>query len=119
MLLEKTVRYIRGKNDHQCTSMKLIIFLVNFYAGEGDTGDVWEIVCDGTAWERDDAIRFRHVDTDAYLAASGNTYGRPIHGQMEIVGVAHSDSASYWKAMEGVFVHPTEASGSSNTHDEL
>merc|ERR1712079_455448 len=30
----------------------------------------------------------KHVDTGAYLAASGQTFGRPINGQMEIVGLA-------------------------------
>jgi dolichyl-phosphate-mannose--protein O-mannosyl transferase len=90
--------------------------------GEGDTGDYWEVQCDGESWERDDPVQFRHLDTDTYLSASGNTYGRPIHGQMEIIGSTHRDSTSYWKAMEGVFVHPSEGptkSHSENEHTEL
>lgn len=85
--------------------------------GEGDSGDIWEIVCKGHTWIRDDAIQLRHVDTEAFLSASGNTYGRPIHGQMEIIGISHSDSSCYWKAVEGIFIHPTEQS-SSNSHPE-
>jgi len=88
--------------------------------GEGDTGDVWEVVCNGVAWRRDESIQFRHPDTDAFLSASGNTYGRPISGQMEIVGLSDPDSSSYWQTMEGVFVHPTEVSSGKNwEHNEL
>jgi predicted transcriptional regulator len=29
-----------------------------------------------------------------YLSASGHTFGRPIHGQMEIVGLTMPDSTS-------------------------
>jgi len=89
--------------------------------GEGDSGDVWEIVCKGDTWQRDESIQFKHVDTDAYLSASGNTYGRPISGQMEIVGLSNSDSSSHWTAMEGIFIHPTEpTTGASHSEkDEL
>ncbi|ODM96880.1 Stromal cell-derived factor 2 [Orchesella cincta] len=93
--------------------------------GEGDSGDIWEIVCKSHNWQRDDAIQLRHVDTEAYLSASGNTYGRPIHGQMEIIGISHSDSSCYWKAVEGIFVHPSEPtptrshSDSEHEHNEL
>lgn len=86
--------------------------------GVGDTGDVWEVVCDDSTWGRDDTVQFRHVDTDAYLGASGNTYGRPIHGQMEIVGLSRSDSTCYWKTQEGIFVHPTDKNSNSHKHPE-
>jgi len=85
--------------------------------GEGDSGDMWEIVCHGQNWLREDAIQLRHVDTEAFLSASGNTYGRPIHGQMEIIGISHSDSSCYWKVVEGIFVHPSEST-SSKSHSE-
>jgi len=70
---------------------------------------------------RDEPIQFRHADTDAYLSSSGNTYGRPISGQMEIVGLTHSDSSSYWSTMEGIFVHPNEFNNikASHEHNEL
>lgn len=63
-------------------------------AGEGDTGDVWRVVCNGDAWARDDSVSFKHVDTGAFLSVSGRTYGRPIQGQMEVVAVTRPDSAS-------------------------
>lgn len=91
--------------------------------GDGDTGDHWLVVCSGKSikmfkydtylnfalgdsWERDDSIMLKHVDTDQYLAASGKTFGRPINGQMEIVGVRSASGPVYWQAMEGVFLHP-------------
>jgi hypothetical protein len=86
---------------------------------------MWEIVCKGQNWMRDDAIQFRHVDTEAFLSASGNTYGRPIHGQMEIIGISSSDSSCYWKVVEGTFIHPTEKTHhsshteSDHEHNEL
>jgi hypothetical protein len=88
--------------------------------GEGDSGDVWEIVCRGDAWEREETVQFKHIDTGAYLSASGNTFGRPIHGQMEIVGMRHSDSASYWTTSEGIFIQPSEMNLKSHPdHTEL
>lgn len=88
--------------------------------GVGDSGDNWQVVCKGESWNRDESIQLRHLDTDAFLSASGNTFGRPIHGQMEIVGVPSSDSASYWQTMEGIFIHPTEdAKPLHHEHNEL
>ena len=59
--------------------------------GEGDTGDVWKVVCEGDFWRRDDIVMFKHSDTGVFLGASGHTFGRPIHGQMEIVGLSMPD----------------------------
>lgn len=44
-----------------------------------------------------------------YLAGSGRTFGRPINGQGEVVGVS-SLYASYteWISKEGLFVHPSD-----------
>lgn len=47
----------------------------------------------------------KHVDTDQYLAASGRTFGRPINGQMEIVGVRSSTGSVHWQTMEGIYLH--------------
>lgn len=78
--------------------------------GEGDTGDHWNVICSGEYWPRDESVMLKHLDTDIYLAASGRTFGRPINGQMEIVGV-HSPSGSvHWQTMEGVFIHPPDLS---------
>lgn len=53
----------------------------------------------------------------AYLSASGNTFGRPIHGQMEIVGLSHSDSSSYWSTAEGIFMHANEMGSKHVEHE--
>lgn len=44
-----------------------------------------------------------------FLAGSGRTFGRPISGQGEVVGVS-SQYASYteWISKEGLFVHPSD-----------
>jgi len=90
--------------------------------GVGDTGDVWKVVCDGDYWQRDQTVMFRHSDTGMYLAASGQTFGRPINGQMEIIGSNKQDGASKWRTQEGVYVHPSDFNpkgARSEDHDEL
>ena len=37
------------------------------------------------------AVMLKHVDTGVFLGASGHTFGRPIHGQMEVVGLSMPD----------------------------
>ncbi|XP_022121893.1 stromal cell-derived factor 2 [Pieris rapae] len=77
--------------------------------GEGDSGDNWTVVCNNDYWRRDTPVKLRHVDTAAYLAGSGRTFGRPISGQGEIVGVTSQYGAyTDWQAMEGLFVHPSD-----------
>ncbi|XP_067014053.2 stromal cell-derived factor 2 [Anabrus simplex] len=77
--------------------------------GEGDSGDHWMVVCDGEFWERDESIMLKHIDTQAYLSTTGRTYGRPINGQAEVVGVASQSSGHvFWQAMEGLFIHPSD-----------
>lgn len=78
--------------------------------GEGDHLDDWIVVCSGKYWRRDQFVRFKHVETGAFLGCSGQTYGRPINGQYEVVS-SHSgtsNSNKYWKAMEGVFIKPSD-----------
>jgi len=90
--------------------------------GEGDSGDVWKVICSGDAWARSEPINLKHVDTGVFLGASGRTFGRPIHGQMEIVGLDSPRSNTQWKAGEGVFVHQSNfdpTGGRSPGHDEL
>jgi len=89
--------------------------------GEGDTGDIWTVVCEGDYWQRDQTVMIKHVDTGVFLGASGHTFGRPISGQMEIVGVTVPDVSTKWKAAEGVFIHPTDFNPKKehNKHDEL
>lgn len=94
----------------------------------GDEGDNWVVSCSDTYWQRDERVRFRHVATDGYLFVSTQQYGRPIAGQREVAATSQPNmDASYWKAMEGIFVKPgNSADGSSGSesleedeHDEL
>jgi len=90
--------------------------------GDGDTGDVWKVVCSGDAWARSEPVGLKHVDTSVFLAGSGRTFGRPIHGQMEIVGINSPSSSSQWKAGEGIYIHPSSfdpTAGRTSVHDEL
>merc|ERR1711915_752058 len=89
--------------------------------GSGDTGDVWSVMCEGDWWVRGDNVMLKHVDTGAYLAASGQTFGRPINGQMEIVGTSRPDGTTKWRTQEGVYVHPTDFDPKQKYggHDEL
>lgn len=32
--------------------------------GEGDSGDIWTVVCSEEHWEQDAKVRFKHVDTE-------------------------------------------------------
>jgi dolichyl-phosphate-mannose--protein O-mannosyl transferase len=90
--------------------------------GDGDTGDVWAVVCDDDVWKRDESIMFKHVDTGVFLGASGHSFGRPIHGQMEIVGLSMPDTSAKWLAAEGIFIHPSDFDPKKqreDRHDEL
>lgn len=88
-------------------------------SGEGDSGDHWEVICSGDAWMRENTIKFRHVDTSQYLSISGRTFGRPINGQMEVIGIGNAYSGTDWKAAEGLFIHPREVKENSYEHTEL
>jgi len=89
--------------------------------GQGDTGDNWVAVCNDDYWERTEIFRLKHVDTEKWLSISGRTFGRPINGQMEVIGSGYSDSSAYWLVMEGVYVKPTEndKTSSQSPRDEL
>lgn len=56
----------------------------------------------------------------SYLSVTGRTYGRPINGQLEVVGFS-SPSNSQWRAAEGLFIHPSDfhAKAHSHAHTEL
>lgn len=77
---------------------------------------MWTVQCSGTYWERDDAVRFKHIGTDVFLTVTGEQYGHPIRGQREVHGIHSPNHHNYWKAMEGVFIKP---SLDSTKHDEL
>jgi len=86
---------------------------------DSDTGDHWKVHCGGKHWQKNESIRLKHQDTGAWLSLSGNTYGRPIFGQLEVVCSSSSDSSSNWRTAEGVYVQPTVKAGVSVEHDEL
>lgn len=44
---------------------------------------------------------------------------RPINGQMEIIGVTNSYKSTDWKAVEGIFVHPSTDPTRKYEHTEL
>ncbi|KAM6464711.1 stromal cell-derived factor 2 [Liasis olivaceus] len=87
--------------------------------GEGDFLDDWTVLCNGRYWERKGEVRFKHSSTDVLLSVTGEQYGRPIHGQREVHGMAYSSQDSYWKAMEGIFVKPAELAKAGLYHAEL
>ncbi|XP_010875236.1 stromal cell-derived factor 2-like protein 1 [Esox lucius] len=88
--------------------------------GEGDDLDVWKVQCDGSVWERDEVVRFKHVGTSAFLSVTGEQYGHPIRGQREVHGMTTASQHNYWKAMEGVFIQPSqEPARHDGLHDEF
>ena len=52
---------------------------------------MWTVQCDSGHWSRDQTVQLKHVDTGVFLGSSGHTFGRPISGQMEIVGLNMPD----------------------------
>ena len=85
-------------------------------SGEGDDLDVWTVQCDGIHWERDEAVRFKHVGTDVFLSVTGEQYGHPIRGQREVHGMSSPNQHNWWRSMEGVFLQPSQV---PMRHDEL
>ena len=59
----------------------------------------------------------------SYLHVTGDTFGRPIHGQSEICSYPNPNDFNYWSTAEGVYVKPQEESRQSDDddyyHDEL
>ena len=88
-------------------------------SGEGDSGDHWEVICNGDSWHRDIKVQFRHNDTKRFLAMSGRSFGRPIAGQMEVCGIESGNAGTEWQAAEGVFIHPNEFVKHETIHTEL
>jgi len=44
----------------------------DFFSGEGDTGDVWVVVCESDFWLRDEPVMFKHVDTGKNILGPAN-----------------------------------------------
>ncbi|KAH6554679.1 hypothetical protein KP509_1Z315700 [Ceratopteris richardii] len=53
---------------------------------ESDSGDLWRVEIDGKddVWRREQKVRFRHVDTGAYLHSHNKKYSRIAGGQQEV-----------------------------------
>lgn len=100
-------------------SCSMVLNNYRFVAGVGDTGDHWKVECSSDYWLRDNSVKLRHKDTGAYLSVSGRTFGRPINGQMEIIGTTDAYHATEWKTVEGLFIHPRDAASSKPVHTEL
>nr|CAG4645136.1 EOG090X0E0P [Leptodora kindtii] len=83
---------------------------------QGDSGDHWRVICDSDFWERDDAVVLKHVDTGAFLASTGHSYGRPINGQLEIVALKRQETTCKWQAAEGLYIHPSSFNARQNTY---
>lgn len=104
---------LRTCADASCHPQEVSAFGEN---GEGDDLDVWTVQCDSDYWERDEAVRFKHVGTDVYLSVTGEQYGHPIRGQREIHGMRAANQHNWWRSMEGVFIQPSQE---PVRHDEL
>nr|XP_028564304.1 stromal cell-derived factor 2 isoform X2 [Podarcis muralis] len=102
---------VRGKTDTEVSAFG--------EDGEGDFLDDWTVLCGGSYWDRDSEVRFKHSSTDVLLSVTGEQYGRPIHGQREVHGMSYSSQDSYWKAMEGIFMKPSEFLKAEIYHSEL
>ncbi|KAK2491514.1 hypothetical protein MC885_013174 [Smutsia gigantea] len=76
--------------------------------GEGDYLDDWTVLCNGPYWVRDGEVLFKHFSTEVLLPVTGERYGRPISGQEEVHGMAQPSQNNCWKAMEGIFMKPSE-----------
>lgn len=99
--------------------------------GDGDTGDSWEVVCQGREkyWERGSVIQLKHVDTGKFLfTSSSNKFDQkncggncPIMGQLEVSASAKkADSKTWWQTGQGVyFPSANEAARKADVDNEL
>lgn len=87
--------------------------------GDGDEGDNWVVECDDDYWRRDESVRLKHEATKKYLHVTGDTYGRPIHGQLEVSCYSYANQFNLWRALEGVYIKPSETASHDSSHNEL
>jgi len=84
----------------------------------GDTGDNWQIEC-RNAWDRNEKIRLKHMDTALYLHASLDAkYSNPIPGQLEVSAVSQKNPNTQWEANEGVYFEVLESEQKTDKNDE-
>lgn len=91
--------------------------------GDGDDGDNWIVDCDEEYWQRDEPVRLKHEATKKFLHITGDAYGRPIHGQLEVSCYSHPTQLNLWRVHEGVYIKQSapnsNTSGSDEGHSEL
>lgn len=93
-------------------------------AGEGDSGDSWEVVCeevmqcsaadqceDDGLWKRGELVRLRNVNTNRWLSTGptrrfddSNCPHCPINGQQEVSAETAKSDSTLWFAGEGIYV---------------
>ena len=49
----------------------------------------------------------------------GQAYGRPIHGQLEIVGLHRNDHTCKWQTAEGLYIHQSTFNAKLNPRQGL
>lgn len=68
-------------------------------------------------------VFLKHVDTGVFLADTGRTYGRPIHGQHEIAGLGKKDQSAGWMASFGMYLNTStdddQPAAAADKHSEL
>jgi dolichyl-phosphate-mannose--protein O-mannosyl transferase len=86
---------------------------VSCFGGDAssDTGDNWivEMPSGNGAWEMGKKVRFKHVDTGAYLHSHGMKYGRPIQGHQEVMAQKSAGPNAMWITEGAGVFFPTEA----------
>ncbi len=58
-------------------------------------------------WLKTKKNRFQISILFRYLHLTGDTYGRPIHGQKEISCYSYANSQNLWKVDSGVYIRPS------------
>ncbi|CAF1138147.1 unnamed protein product [Rotaria sp. Silwood1] len=96
---------------------------VSAYGEDGldNEGDKWKVICTSRNdyWSRQDGIRLQHIVTGKYLHLTGDTYGRPIHGQKEICCYPYANNQNIWKVDAGVYIRPSFEPLSSIRDDQF
>uniref|UniRef100_A0A914DI16 MIR domain-containing protein n=1 Tax=Acrobeloides nanus TaxID=290746 RepID=A0A914DI16_9BILA len=67
--------------------------------------------CSDDYWTDDTEVKLKHMDTDYFLATSGQQYSRPISGQYEIVATSSNGYNAAWKAAEGIYMQTRRDDG--------
>ncbi|XP_004747041.1 stromal cell-derived factor 2 isoform X3 [Mustela nigripes] len=130
------VRYGSGSGQQSVTGVTSVDDSNSYWRIRGKTATVCER---GTPIKCGQPIRLTHVNTGRNLHShhftsplsgnqevsafgeegEGEQYGRPISGQKEVHGMAQPSQNNYWKAMEGIFMKPSELLKAEAHHAEL